>query len=86
MPYRNILTELDFNYSENPRTLKTNVTIPQSLEVLKTGLLDNKPVSKVRLFSIEQDGLSVTFIYDIQAAKSGSQPWSIESNSTQQQD
>jgi hypothetical protein len=59
--------------------LSADVTISQAFDCIKTGLLNNQPVSKIKMFSINSDGDSVSFVYDIVAAKSGNFPWSLTS-------
>lgn len=54
-----------------------DVTIEAALECIKTGLLHNKPVTRVKLFSISSDGDSVSFVYDIVQSKTGGFPWSL---------
>lgn len=57
---------------------KFEITIKDALEVLKTGLYCNQPISKVKLFSVaDEDDTPVCFVYDIAGAKSGTQPWSL---------
>jgi len=68
----------DFQFESHPNLwLSTEVTTIEALSCLKTGLLRNHVVTRVKVFSINGDGESETFIYDIAAAKSGNQPWSL---------
>jgi hypothetical protein len=54
-----------------------DVTVEQALETIKTGLLHNKVVTKIKLFVINVESDSIGFIYDVVAAKTGNNPWSI---------
>jgi hypothetical protein len=68
----------DFQFTSLPNVwLATDVTIGIALDCIKTGLLHNQPVSKIKMFSINSDGTSVSFVYDVNAAKSGNFPWSL---------
>lgn len=70
--------EFDFQFTDVPNFwLRTDVTIEESFNVLKTGLLRNKPVSKIKMFAINSDGSSVSFVYDVIASKTGAFPWSL---------
>jgi len=70
--------EYDFQFTDIPGMwLRTDVTIQESMEVLKTGLLRNRPVSKIKMFAINGDGDSVSFVYDVIASKTGAFPWSL---------
>ena len=57
--------------------LSTDVTIQEALDCIKTGLLHNQPVIKIKMFSINSDGTSISFVYDVNAAKQGNFPWSL---------
>ena len=57
-----------------------DVTVEQALDAIKTGLLHNKVVTKIKLFVINTpDSDTIGFIYDVVAAKQGNNPWSIHS-------
>lgn len=72
------LFELEFQFQDTPHVwLKVDQPLSTHLAALKTGLLFNKPITKVRLFEVTDSGQSVSMIYDVQAAKSGGQPWSL---------
>jgi hypothetical protein len=58
--------------------LKTDASVYTALEVIKTGLICGKQVSRIKLFAINGEEGSACFIYDVAAAKSGNQPWSVE--------
>jgi hypothetical protein len=68
----------DFQFTDMPGFwLSTDVTIQEAFEVLKTGLLRNKPISKVKMFAISSGDDSVSFIYDVIASKTGAFPWTL---------
>lgn len=68
----------EFEFTDLPGTwLSTTIEIQESLNAIKTGLLKNRSISKIKLFSILSDETSIYFIYDVTAAKSGNQPWSL---------
>lgn len=74
-----MIYEFDFQFTEHPDLwVRTDITVEDALECLKTGLLKNSQVSRVKLFAINEGDVSVSFIYDITAAKSGNQPWTIQ--------
>lgn len=69
--------EFEFQFEQTPNIwLRTDVTIADALACLKTGLLRNQVVTKVKLFAITESSTTVAFVYDITAAKSGNTPWS----------
>lgn len=71
--------DFEFQFSDIKCWLKIEATVTEVLEALKTGLIANKPFSKAKLFSITENEVgSAIFIYDVAAAKSGQQPWSVE--------
>jgi hypothetical protein len=69
--------EFEFQYTDNPMWVRADISIAVAYKTMLTGLLLNKAVSKVKLFTITEGEESVSFIYDIGAAKSGNQPWSL---------
>lgn len=70
--------EYDFQFTDIPGFwLRTDVTIQESFDVLKTGLLRNRPVSKIKMFAINSDGSSVSFVYDVIASKTGAFPCTL---------
>ena len=74
---RQIIYEFEFQYTDNPRWLRTDAPIGVAFTAIQTGLLGNKPISKIKLFTISEGMSSVSFIYDIAAAKQGNSPWSL---------
>ena len=65
--------EFDFQFSDKPGFwVRADIKVYEALEVIKTGLWKNQQISKVKLFAIDE----ANFVYDINAAKSGGQPWS----------
>lgn len=71
--------EIEVQYELIPNQwVRLDVKIAEALEALKTGLLRNLAITRVKLFSITaKDSDAVSFVYDIAAAKSGNQPWSL---------
>jgi hypothetical protein len=70
--------ELEFQLQDTPNVwLKSDQPLSVHLETLKTGLLFNKPITKVKLFEVTDNNLVTCMIYDVNAAKSGGQPWSL---------
>tara|TARA_R110000868_G_scaffold65453_3_gene195789 strand:+ start:296 stop:562 length:267 start_codon:yes stop_codon:yes gene_type:complete len=72
--------EFDFQFVDiSDMWLRTDVTVFEALECIKSGLLRNRAVSKIKLFAINIDGDegSASFVYDVIAAKQGNNPWSI---------
>lgn len=74
----NIKYEFDFQFVDKPNVwLRADVTVEEAFNAIKTGLLKNHQVSKINLFAITEGSQSVGFVYDVVAAKSGTQPWSV---------
>ena len=69
--------EFEFQFPDSNIWYKTDLQVSEALEVIKTGLLTNKPITKIKLFAITEDTSSMCFIYDVAAAKQGNQPWSL---------
>ena len=85
----NITYELDFQYDTTPLVWTSlDVTVIEALDTLKTGLLNNKPVAKIKLFAIVDTDIipnvSMEFVYDVRAAKQGNIPWSLEQTTLSQ--
>lgn len=57
-----------------------DVTVQEAMDCIKTGLLRNKPVTRIKMFSIGDLGDSVSFVYDIVASKTGAFPWALLAN------
>ena len=57
-----------------------DVTIQEAMECIKTGLLRNKPVTKIKMFAITTEGGSVSFVYDVVASKQGNFPWTLSAS------
>ena len=76
--------EVEFKLKGIPFITRTDTTTVEILECLKTGLFRNQPVESISLFSIASDDgeQSHTFVYNMEAAKSGNQPWSIKCQAT----
>ena len=73
----------DFQFTDIPNMwLSTDVTVQEAFEVLRTGLLRNRPVSKIKMFAINDidSGGSISFVYDVICSKTGAFPWSLTSN------
>jgi hypothetical protein len=78
VPPTQIIYEFEFQFESQPTLwLRTDVTVQQALDCIKTGLLKNLAVARVKLFSISESNQSISFVYDIAAAKSGNIPWSL---------
>ena len=73
--------EFDFQFTDIPNFwLRTDVTIEEAFSVLKTGLLRNRPVSKIKMFAITTSDTAVSFVYDVIASKTGAFPWTLTSS------
>lgn len=73
--------EFDFQFTDVPNFwVRADVTIQEAFVVLQTGLLRNKPVSKIKMFAITDTAGSVSFVYDVIASKTGAFPWTLQSN------
>jgi hypothetical protein len=71
-----LVYEFEFQFTDKPGLwVRTDVKVAEALECIKTGLLKNTPVARVKMFAISEGSLSVSFVYDIGAAKSGNNPW-----------
>ena len=69
---------LEFRLEEFPCFVSANITMLQAFECINSGLLHNKPVRQVKLYTVTgEEGNSISLVYDIAAAKSGSNPWSM---------
>ena len=57
--------------------VRLDVSTIDALMCLRTGLLNNQQVNKVKVFAITSDTESISFVYDILAANTASaNPWS----------
>ena len=74
---KSVVYEFEFQYTDNPRWLRSDVSVGAAFAAMQTGLLSNKPISRIKLFTISEGTSSVSFIYDIVAAKQGNSPWSL---------
>jgi hypothetical protein len=59
------------------------IDMKELLDLIKTGLLNNQPVSKIQLIEITQLPLKVVFVYDIDAVKQGLPAWSMYAKETE---
>lgn len=85
-PPSQVLYEFEFQFPEIQIWVKTDVSVQEAFDCITTGLLRNKPVAKIKLFAINEEGTSHSFTYDIIAAKSGAgNPWGIFSTTYQTQ-
>lgn len=76
-----LIHEFEFQLSSMPGVwLKTDVTTTQSLSAIKTGLLHNQSLSKIKLFTVSDDDTTISYIYDVLAAKQGIQAWSTQTD------
>jgi hypothetical protein len=66
------MVELEFKYTDNDLLLKTTIPLKEMFAVMHTGLLKNKAVSQVTIFTID----NTSVVYSIVDAKSGKNPWS----------
>ena len=66
------MVELEFKYTDNDLLLKTTLPLKEMFAVMHTGLLKNKAVSQVTVFTVE----NTSVVYSIVDAKSGKNPWS----------
>jgi hypothetical protein len=74
--------ELEFQFQDAPGIwLKSDQPLLVHLETLKTGLLFNKPITKMKLFEVADNNLTTSMVYDVAAAKSGGQPWALSTTS-----
>lgn len=79
------MTPTEANYTTTlkfkafPFSVSVNTTSTEVLETLKTGLFKNQAVEWVNVANVQSDDEEQThaFIYNIEAAKSGAQPWSL---------
>ena len=70
----------DFQFADKPHFwLSTDVKVSEAFETIKTGLLRNQAISKIKMFSINSDDDSISFVYDVIAAKQGNFPWTLSS-------
>ena len=69
--------EAEIKFKALPFTTRVDVSTWDMLECLKSGLYKNQAVESVSLFSIHGDEEAQIFVYNIEAAKSGQQPWSV---------
>lgn len=57
-----------------------DVTVNEAYSALQTGLIRNKPITKIKMFAITADTSSVSFVYDVVASKQGNFPWTLQTN------
>ena len=74
--------EADIKFKALPFPTRVDASTWEILEALKTGLFRNQAVESVALFSISGDEEAQIFVYNIEAAKSGNQPWSVTCQAT----
>lgn len=79
-PKNNFIFNLDFQYEANQEWVNLDVTVLEAFDALKSGLIDNRPVTKIKLFAIFDTETSIEFVYDVRAAKQGNIPWTLEQN------
>jgi hypothetical protein len=70
--------EFEFEFTAHPGLfVRTDASILQAFSCIKTGLFKNAPVSRVKLFTVEEGKQVVAFTYDVNAAQKGNPPWSL---------
>lgn len=70
--------EFDFQFTDVPGFwVRADVKVEEAFATLQTGLLRNRPVSKIKMFAITDTAGSVSFVYDVIASKTGAFPWSL---------
>jgi hypothetical protein len=73
--------KFEFQFVDVPDLwLTIDISVGDSLEAIKTGLVKNRPISKIKLFAINTDDDSIAFVYDVVAAKQGNTPWTLQLN------
>ena len=78
---QDLIHEFEFQLSSMPGVwLKSDVTTAQSLSAIKTGLLHNQSLSKIKLFTVSDDDTTISYIYDVTLAKQGIQAWSTQTD------
>lgn len=84
---QDLIHEFEFQLTTLPGVwLKTDISTSQSLQAIKSGLLHNQSLSKIRLFTISDDDTTIHYVYDVVAAKQGNNPWSTQVESETQTD
>lgn len=74
----------EIKFKSLPFSVSVNTNSTEILEALKTGLFRNQPVESVTVASVQSDDETENhmFVYNVEAAKSGNQPWSIKCQAT----
>jgi hypothetical protein len=73
-----ILFDFEFSFASSPtQFIARELSIAEAFHVIKSGLIDNQPIAKVKLFTVIEATDAVSFIYDIAASKSGNSPWNL---------
>lgn len=77
-PAKQIDYEFEFEFTSSTGIfVRTDATVKEAFECLRTGLLRNAPVSRVKLFTVAGGNDIVAFTYDVNAAQKGNPPWSL---------
>ena len=69
---------MDMEIQYSPNGVWHTVTVPTTvmIEVIKTGLFENRPVHSVKMWTITgEEGEQACLVYDVAVAKSGGQAW-----------
>ena len=70
--------ELELKYTRAGVWHTISVLTAAMMEILKTGLFENRPVHAVKMWTITgEDGEKACLVYEILNAKSGGQPWEM---------
>ena len=70
--------EFEFEFTATPNLfVRTDATVSQAFDCIKTGLFKNAPVSRIKLFTVSEGKSVVAFTYDVNAAQKGNSPWSL---------
>ncbi len=68
--------EVDFVYFNTTRWLKTDMSMNEYQTVLNSGMLDERPLAKMKVVTAQNDEMGESsLVYDFAKAKSGEAAW-----------
>lgn len=77
-PAKSVEYEFEFEFTSHPGIfVRTDASVKQAFDSLKTGLFRSAPISRVKLFTVVEGSMIIAFTYDVNAAQKGNPPWSL---------
>lgn len=67
---------IEFQWKNNKRWYKTEVSLSEYTEIMSAGMVDGKPIAAVSIWYQEETELCL--VYNFEQAGMGNNPWKIE--------